>query len=159
MIILACGSIYTSKQSSITHGNYPADYLPNQDCTYTINAPKNYRIVFYFQRFELERSYNCEKDYLQISEGIDNEKRHLGRYCGRNQPGTTRTEKGVLTVRFVTNDNTQDGGFKATYYFEYIPKITTTVRTSKTKPGKRSKHWFIYFQCFSWFCHICNNYF
>ena len=141
--VLACGGVYTAKQSTITHSTYPQDYLPNQDCTYTINAPTNYRIVLYFTRLELEDSTNCLNDSLKITEGSGEDLRHAVFLCGRNRFRTIRTEKGVLTVRFVTNGAIQDGGFKATYYFEYItttpenPTTTatrTTTRTTTTIP-------------------------
>ena len=87
---------------------------------------------FYFLKFALERSYNCEKDYLQISEGIDDDKRHLGRYCGQNQPRRIRAEKGVLTVRFVTDGSTQNGGFKAAYHFVLKTTVKPTTEARAT---------------------------
>ena len=130
--IIECGGIYTSRQGSINHNGYPGNYLPNQDCTYTIDAPANKRIVLYFQRFELEQSSNCRNDYLRISEGLDDDKRHVGRFCGRNRPKTLRTDKGIIEIRFVSNYYIQDGGFKANYYFEDIQKPTETLTTAST---------------------------
>ena len=96
---------------------------------YTIKAPANKRILLYFQRFELEQSSNCRNDYLQISEGSAGDQRLVGRFCGRNRPQTVRTDKGVFTIRFISNNDIQHGGFRATYYFVDIQKPTETPTT------------------------------
>lgn len=64
---LACGSIYTSNSGEIATKNYPNLYPNNNDCEWTIVAWPGNRINLQFiDRFNLEQSVNCTKDYVQV---------------------------------------------------------------------------------------------
>ena len=39
----------------------------------------------------------------------------LGRFCGQSRPPTIQSDKGVLSVRFVSDDSTNKPGFMASY--------------------------------------------
>jgi hypothetical protein len=46
--------------------NYPEKYLKNKECIWIIEAQNKYLITLSFDSFELENSYKCTNDYLEI---------------------------------------------------------------------------------------------
>ena len=136
----ACDYTYKASRGRVQHAPYPLNYLPNRECSYTINIPSNRQIVFYFNRFDLEKSPQCRNDYLEISRfDYDNRQRLIGRYCGNSAPPRVRAYTRMLIVRFKSNANIQKRGFRAYYFFEPVTQTTkppTTTATTTVSPGK-----------------------
>ena len=49
---------------NVTSPNYPAEYGNNQDCEITIRFKSRIRLLFL--AFDLEYSYGCPYDYLNV---------------------------------------------------------------------------------------------
>lgn len=64
---LGCGMLYTSESGEISTKNFPSLYPNNDDCEWTISVWPGNRINLQFvDRFSLEQSINCTKDYVQV---------------------------------------------------------------------------------------------
>jgi len=62
-----CGNIYAMDQGEISTRNYPNLYPNNEECEWTIVVLPGFRINLQFvERFNLEQSVNCTKDYVQV---------------------------------------------------------------------------------------------
>jgi len=63
-----CGNVYTSEKGELSTKNYPNLYPNNEECEWTIAVlPGNKISLEFFERFNLEQSVNCTKDYVQVS--------------------------------------------------------------------------------------------
>lgn len=63
---IGCGNVYVTETGEITSKNYPNLYPNNEECEWTISMPEGNRVSLKFiERFSLEQSVNCTKDYIQ----------------------------------------------------------------------------------------------
>jgi len=69
-----CGNVYINEKGKISTKNYPNLYPNNEECEWTIAVlPGNKISLQFVERFSLEQSVNCTKDYVQV--------RHLNLFC------------------------------------------------------------------------------
>lgn len=63
-----CGNVYISDTGTFTTKNYPLFLYPNnEECEWTISVwPGNKISLKFIERFSLEQSVNCTKDYVQV---------------------------------------------------------------------------------------------
>lgn len=119
MTLTACELTTQRRLTVIKSSAFPNPYNPNIDCKYVIKrqSENTCSVTFLFNVFDLQRSENCDKDYLSI-EGE--------RICGSQPIGFTRTvqfseveEKIVMTFH---SDNVTSGvGFMVTVVQQECP--------------------------------------
>jgi len=64
---IGCGNTYVSNSGEFTSKNYPNLYPNNEECEWTIATwPGNKVSLQFIERFSLEQSVNCTKDYIQV---------------------------------------------------------------------------------------------
>lgn len=62
-----CGMVYSSVSGEISTKNYPQLYPNNEECEWTIALLPGNRVNLEFvDRFSIEQSVNCTKDYVQV---------------------------------------------------------------------------------------------
>uniref|UniRef100_A0A2H8TEF1 Cubilin n=1 Tax=Melanaphis sacchari TaxID=742174 RepID=A0A2H8TEF1_9HEMI len=112
-----CGNVYINEKGKISTKNYPSLYPNDEECEWTIAVlPGNKVSLQFVERFNLEQSVNCTKDYVQIFDFINDKWEPLGnRLCGREIPPTFNSTEAKLKVRFRTDNDIQGDGFKATW--------------------------------------------
>ncbi|XP_022177373.1 cubilin-like [Myzus persicae] len=110
-----CGNIYISEKGKISTKNYPSLYPNNEECEWTIAVlPGNKVSLQFVERFNLEQSVNCTKDYVQVFDFDNDHWKPLGnRLCGRQIPPTFSSSETKLKIRIRTDDDIQGDGFKA----------------------------------------------
>ncbi|XP_056397731.1 mannan-binding lectin serine protease 2 [Hyla sarda] len=105
---------------------FPKPYPNDQTVTWDITVPEGHRVKIYFTHFNLELSYLCEYDYIELkSQGT-----LLSRFCGAE---STDTEKAPgdssfyslgnkMTVTFVSDYSNEKAfsGFEAFYAAEDV---------------------------------------
>ncbi|XP_028042901.1 cubilin homolog [Bombyx mandarina] len=79
--VIGCGGTVTSSKGSIASPNYPNNYHDFQECFYKIVASPGSRIHISFVELDLERTHECEDDYIEIYDGLDSSANKLGRFC------------------------------------------------------------------------------
>ncbi|KAG6453574.1 hypothetical protein O3G_MSEX008219 [Manduca sexta] len=79
--ITGCGGTLTSSTGSITSPNYPNNYNENAECFYKIVVNPGSIIRISFRELDLERTYMCKDDYVEIFDGRDSTANSLGKYC------------------------------------------------------------------------------
>ncbi|XP_068628109.1 cubilin-like [Battus philenor] len=79
--ITGCGGTLTSVSGTISSPNYPDNYNENAECFYKIITSGGSRIQISFTELDLERTYQCMDDYIEIFDGRDANAASLGKYC------------------------------------------------------------------------------
>ena len=69
----ACGQKYVldkeGQTGAINSNPTTANYRPNSNCLWTIEAPKNFTILARFREFHVEREDVCGFDYVMVYTG------------------------------------------------------------------------------------------
>ncbi|XP_017881696.1 cubilin [Ceratina calcarata] len=118
-----CGGVLRANSREIASPKFPARYPNNAECTWEINADSGYHISLRFvDRFNLETSANCEKDYIQIFDWttLSNDSlvegwKELGKVCGRDTPPAFNSSGSSMKVVFHSNEAIQGDGFRAVW--------------------------------------------
>ncbi|XP_059722543.1 mannan-binding lectin serine protease 2 isoform X2 [Haemorhous mexicanus] len=82
----------------ITSPNFPKVYPNHKEKIWNITVPKGYSVRIYFTHFDLELSYLCEYDYVQLSSGG----KTLAMLCGKD---STDTEEAPGNRTYISADN------------------------------------------------------
>ena len=80
--ISACGGEFSTPSGEITSPFHPNPYPSDRSCSYVIAQPAGTRIRIEFSDFDIEGSYDCSFDYLEIRDGDNENSTLIGRYCG-----------------------------------------------------------------------------
>ncbi|XP_048481076.1 cubilin-like [Plutella xylostella] len=118
----ACGGELTSEQGSIATPNYPGSYPANTNCEWTLKTSPGNRVYITFERFNIEYSEGCNKDYLEVREN-NGGGRLLGLYCGDDSP-TNVTVASVMYLKFHSDGEDSTRGFILHYEFLHGNDIT-----------------------------------
>ncbi|KAM4534255.1 cubilin [Odontesthes bonariensis] len=167
----ACGSTITTDNNggAIASPRYPAQYPPNQNCSWIIKAQEPFNhVTLSFTDFELEmiNSY-CSHDAVEIRDGDNYQAPSIGRYCGSDIPHPVTSFSNSMVVNFISDNSVSRKGFRATYtastsscggdlvmqngafdspnYPDAYPPNMECVWTIRSSPGNRLQLSFIIF--------------
>ncbi|GBN16484.1 Cubilin [Araneus ventricosus] len=115
--ILNCGSTLTEPTGVISSPKTSAEYLKEVDCTWQIIAPLNRVIVLKFSNFDLELTYRCWHDYLEIRDGLDTGPL-IGKMCG-NSTTIVKSTGNILTLKLHISSSRPAKGFSSFYHTTY----------------------------------------
>jgi len=90
--------------------NYPNVYPHNLDETWNLEVAAGQNIRLTFESFNLESHSNCSYDYVQISDGMVEEK-----YCGSDKPSPIKSSGNTMNITFHSDYSVSRKGFKATW--------------------------------------------
>ncbi|CAI6368736.1 unnamed protein product [Macrosiphum euphorbiae] len=110
-----CGNMYAAEEGEISSRNYPNLYPNNEECEWIIAVlPGNNVGLQFVERFYLEQSVNCTKDYVQVFNFVNDIWMPIGsRLCGRQIPPPFNSSESKLKIRLRTDSDIQGDGFKA----------------------------------------------
>ncbi|KAH0568173.1 hypothetical protein KQX54_019308 [Cotesia glomerata] len=109
------GHLHENEHGTISSPGSPGRYSPNRDCIWYISVRTGKRIQFHFFTVMIEEHPNCDMDYLEITEPVDERDVRLGIYCNHTHPPPLVTSGSFATVHFHSDDHGQDLGFQLTY--------------------------------------------
>lgn len=110
-----CGGIFHDSIKSIETPGYPQNYPNNAECLWEIHLAEGYTIQLKTNdRFHLEDSDGCTKDFLEAWDWVDDKWVSLGKKCGRDAP-TFNSTTNKLKILFRSNNVTSFQGFKITW--------------------------------------------
>ncbi|XP_075684851.1 cubilin [Rhinoderma darwinii] len=111
-----CGGTMTTPKGTINSPGYPSVYPHGVHCMWVISVQPGNLVRLTFSVFNLEYSYTCQYDYVEIYDNAtDTKGNRTGRYCGRSIPPTITSSDNTMVVLFVTNSLTGAEGFSASY--------------------------------------------
>lgn len=109
-----CGGILDSPNYVFSSPKNGTKYPANTECEWIIRAQSGYHIGLNFaNRFMLETSSSCTKDYVKVFDKVDGQFRELGRFCGRNKPPTLNSTGQEMKLVFHTDGDGDGDGFTA----------------------------------------------
>ncbi|XP_050328157.1 cubilin homolog [Bactrocera neohumeralis] len=109
-----CGGTLTYPFRPITFSD---QYKNNIECVWTLSTEAGFHIGLHFtDRFFIETSKNCTKDYLLVQQKTTNGSwEDLGRYCGREPPQSVNSTTTEMRLIFRTDADTLGDGFTANF--------------------------------------------
>ncbi|XP_069741942.1 tolloid-like protein 2 [Narcine bancroftii] len=113
-----CGGVLEKDSGQIQSPNYPDEYQPSKECTWTVTVAQRFQVGLVFQHFEVERHDTCAYDYLEIRDGDSPAAPLIGRFCGYNKPNDIRSSSNKLWVRFMSDASINKAGFAAHFFKE-----------------------------------------
>ena len=77
----------------------------------------DFRNIFDYRDFDIEGSWNCRYDYLEIRDGDNENSTVIGKYCGDSSvtPDTITSNYNYIFINFVTDGSVQNRGFVMNY--------------------------------------------
>lgn len=89
-------------------------YPANTECEWNIRAQNGYHIgLTFINRFLIETSPSCQKDYIQVFDKINGEYIARAKICGRNFPKYLNSTGQEMKVVFHSDGNGDGDGFTA----------------------------------------------
>lgn len=111
-----CGGLLEAPNFVLSSPMNGTKYPSNTECTWIIKAQNGFHIGLTFtNRFMIENSVNCSKDYLEVFDKNGESWISLGRYCGRDIPPFRNSTGGSMKVVFHTDNEIDGDGFSATW--------------------------------------------
>lgn len=112
----------TKFRSPLDGNSYPS----NTECIWELRANEGYHVGISFQdRFFIEQSNNCTKDYIEFFDYIDNNWVSIKKICGRDQPQPVNSTTSRMKVIFRTDDSGTGDGFTAIWHQNCGGVLTT----------------------------------
>ncbi|XP_059613843.1 cubilin homolog [Phlebotomus argentipes] len=115
--VSGCGGIiHKSTQVIKSPGN--SSYYPNNiECIWEFRPDAGFHVGLEFiDRFYIEDSVNCTKDYIEIFDLRSGEWHSLGRVCGRETPPIFNATESELKLVFRTDGSVSGDGFSVKWY-------------------------------------------
>uniref|UniRef100_A0A7G3AGB7 Cubilin n=1 Tax=Lutzomyia longipalpis TaxID=7200 RepID=A0A7G3AGB7_LUTLO len=115
--VSGCGGIIHKYTETIkSPGN--ASYYPNNiECVWEFRPDPGFHVGLEFvDRFYIEDSVNCTKDYIEILDLRNGEWHSLGRVCGRETPPIFNATESSLKLVFRTDGSVSGDGFSVKWY-------------------------------------------
>ncbi|XP_039590589.1 CUB domain-containing protein 2 [Polypterus senegalus] len=129
-----CGGVLTGFSGVISSPDYPDNYPNSVECSWTIQVSNHTVVSLMFLDFQLENNDECNFDYVAIFDGSSLTDKHLGNYCGSNQPLDVVSSSNKLLVVFKSDFNIGGRGFKAYYYSGECQQVFTSLKGNFTSP-------------------------
>ena len=105
----------TDETGEFASFNYPVAYANGVRCSWALEFPVGYRAQVTFHSFDLQRTQDCEADYVEVKKGYKMEwSSPVGKFCGPWIPNTL-TLNSNMYVNFVTDSSESYPGFHASY--------------------------------------------
>uniref|UniRef100_A0A3B3ZXH0 CUB domain-containing protein n=1 Tax=Periophthalmus magnuspinnatus TaxID=409849 RepID=A0A3B3ZXH0_9GOBI len=108
---------YTTSPSTgiIISPNWPNNYAHNRQCIYLIRLPQGEKVALNFTHMNLESHSNCNFDYVEVRDGLQETAPLIGRYCGDVVPAPLQSSSNSMWIRFRSDSSVTRAGFRAVY--------------------------------------------
>ncbi|GBL96334.1 Plasma kallikrein [Araneus ventricosus] len=98
-------------------------YPPNQNCSWTLKAPKGK--VFLLQKMYFALNMECNTDVLYLFDGEPPNHKKIGQYCGYWVPSRYKSKSNILHLNFISGRTPRSVGFQ--FYFQQVdPTVICT---------------------------------
>lgn len=98
-----CGGILDAPNYVFSSPKVGTKYPPNTECEWIIRAQNGYHVGLMFtNRFMIETSTNCTKDYVKVFNKVNGEFKEIKRLCGRETPPFLNSTGREMKVLFRT---------------------------------------------------------
>lgn len=109
-----CGGILNKNNFNFNTPLYDKQYPPNTECIWEIRTEPGYHVgLIFHDRFFIETSPNCSKDFVEVFDWTNDEWTSLGKRCGRDVPAPFNSTSDRMKVVFQSDETTAGDGFSA----------------------------------------------
>ncbi|XP_072013216.1 neuropilin-1-like [Amphiura filiformis] len=129
-----CNAMLSHAGGAFYSPGFPNPYMVNEECIYIVSIPDpKQHILLRFLSFELEPSYTCAWDYIEVRNGLSSTSHLIGRYCGgadwlagKQPPEIIATTGPDMYVEFYSDSVRTYRGFYVEYTSSHIgfPQIS-----------------------------------
>lgn len=127
-----CGGLLVAPYFRFGNPQNGTKYPNNVECIWEIRARPGYHIGLSFvDRFFVEQSSNCSKDFVAVYDKINDDYTALGQICGRTIENHFNSSAGEMRVMFRTNSEITGDGFTAVWT-ENCGGTYAATKTAKT---------------------------
>ncbi|KAM4723167.1 dorsal-ventral patterning tolloid-like protein 1 [Rhinophrynus dorsalis] len=110
-----CSTLLTRSSGTLTSANYPSAYPNDSNCVWLIRIASG-KISLVFNTFNIQKSTNCESDYIKVYDGLDRTSPVLlDKTCGSRRLQPIESSGRMMLVEFVSNRAGTATGFMASY--------------------------------------------
>lgn len=138
----------TSVSGTFDDGSGNFKYANNSECSWLISPPNATSITLSFSEFDTEES----RDGVIIYDGANDSAQILAQYSGTSIPNSVTSSGGEMYVKFITDPEQRENGFKASYtsqtvginemkyhqYFKIFPNPATNIVTIRLLNGNNA---------------------
>lgn len=105
------------KSGTFSTPKYPEVYPPGTVCKWIIFAPPGNVIQISWLNFQIEKSYECSYDAVEIFDNNteSGQASSIGKFCGQVTPPAMLSTSNLVTIIFHSDVTYNMGGFLATY--------------------------------------------
>ncbi|XP_048244242.1 deleted in malignant brain tumors 1 protein-like isoform X2 [Haliotis rufescens] len=129
-----CGyvqQIDSSETKMIESPNYPLNYPTNLNCEWTISTDVDGHVIHVrAMHFNLQSSFHCTSDYVQLYEVTGTSEYLLGQWCGTDGPDTQSTTQS-MKVRFLSDGAWSQNGFQLAFTSTAVKPTSAAFSDSK----------------------------
>nr|VZI31656.1 unnamed protein product [Spirometra erinaceieuropaei] len=118
-----CGGYLRANEGTFASPGYPVEYPPNSKCTWRIEIPVGFSVILSFDSFKVENKGDCVHDHIEIYDGPSEHSPSLRRICGSEIPAPVLSTSNTMTVRFVSDHDSQEQGFTARFKMAPLAKL------------------------------------
>nr|DBA25188.1 TPA: hypothetical protein GDO54_012746 [Pyxicephalus adspersus] len=113
----ACGGVLIGLNGTLSYPSNPGNetYNHNVSCSWVIKTEADKILHITFPYFDLEGSYRCSFDFLQIHDGDSSSAFMLGKFCNGNVPTELFSSHNALYIWFKSDAKFNAGGFRMTW--------------------------------------------
>ncbi|KAL2098056.1 hypothetical protein ACEWY4_007263 [Coilia grayii] len=129
--LVECGGHFSAQQGELRSPNWPSDYPNNTVCTWRIKAPGAKAIHISFTHFDVQ-AVNRQGQCLDFVEIFSSNGTSLGKHCGFVPPPPMTIDEDTVIVRFFSNGDTQEKGFRG--YWTTDPAVIPTLPPPPANP-------------------------
>nr|XP_025040542.1 deleted in malignant brain tumors 1 protein-like [Pelodiscus sinensis] len=122
-----CGGYFFTPSGSFSSPFFVWNSPENVQCVWHIEVKNNYYIRLTFTHLNLEDSYNCVYDFVEVYDGPQSTSPLLGRLCGGSNY-TFTSSSNTMTVLFSSNFSSIRNGFNA--YYDSFPENNNATAVS-----------------------------
>ncbi|XP_055295203.1 cubilin homolog [Sitodiplosis mosellana] len=109
-----CGGTLVASNYVFSSPKIGTKYPPNAECEWIIRAQNGYHVgLTFINRFMIETSTNCTKDYVKVFNKVNGEFKEIKRLCGRETPQFLNSTGREMKVLFRTDGDGDGDGFTA----------------------------------------------
>ncbi|XP_063074737.1 ovochymase-2 [Engraulis encrasicolus] len=129
--LVGCGGHFTDPSGELQSPGWPTEYPNNTVCTWRIHIAGAKAIHMAFTHFDVQ-AVNRLGQCLDFVEIFAPNGTSLGKHCGFVPPPTTIINDDTVIVRFFTNGDTQEKGFRG--YWTTNPDVIPTLPPPPSNP-------------------------
>lgn len=111
-----CSFTHSGTTGVLTSPGYPSKYSDDSDCTYRISGITGKGIILTFSAFDVESSFQCGYDYLEVVEECSlGDPIIVRKFCGYEPPTPVISPCNAIKLTFHTDGSVSRTGFRAEY--------------------------------------------